>query len=167
MKPELFYELYDNQEYEKLIKDVEKLFRSSQEYKVWLSSINREVCAATGLSATDDQAHIEVHHYGRTLYDICQNTVDYFIDNQLPLNTIYLTMVIFDLHMSGCVSYVPLLHCVHRMLHENPVNTREKYPSFEEGIERAYNSDEKILEQYKNLLLNCFNDESIFKSKEN
>ena len=51
MKPELFYELYDNQEYEKLIKDVEKLFRSSQEYKVWLSTINRDVCAATGLSS--------------------------------------------------------------------------------------------------------------------
>jgi hypothetical protein len=161
MKLNLFREIYDNQEYEKFIKDVEKLFRMSPEYKIWLSTVDRSVCAATGLS-TNDGVHIEVHHYGRTLYDICKNVVDYFINNQLPLNSIYLTMVIFDLHMNKCVSYIPLLHCIHQMYHDDPINTINKYPLIKEGIKVGYNSDEIILEEYKYLLLNCFKNKSIF-----
>jgi len=156
MKDYLFYTVYDAQEYEKMIKDLERCFRSSPEYRKWLSTIKRDVCAATGLTYDEDNAPIEIHHYHKTLYDICQSVIDYFLDNQLPLNVLYLSFVVFDLHMSGCVTYVPLLHCIHKMLHENQDQVLMKYPSIEENIIHAKSNMENILDYHKDMLLNHF-----------
>lgn len=127
-----FYDLYDGDDYQSFIKKVEKQFRTSPEYTIWLNSkVDRESCAATGFNKDSDGIDIEVHHYGITLWQWVENILDCFAkeSRQIPVNSHYVCLILTDLHMNGCVPYIPLLHCLHKMLHARGENHLElKFP---------------------------------------
>lgn len=162
----LFYELFDEEDFERFIKNVVKLFRLSNEYNMWLEQCNRSTCAATGLNKYESGADVEVHHYGKTLWDWVEVIVDKFIENNVRFNTFFVLMVLSDIHFQNCVSYVPLTHCIHKMLHSDYNNTIKLYPSIEDGI---YNGDIQkayaIIDRYINLYKNFNNIEEDLKNE--
>ncbi len=162
----IFYELFDEEDFERFIKNVVKLFRLSNEYNMWLEQCNRSTCAATGLNKYESGADVEVHHYDKTLWDWVEVIVDKFIENNVCFNTFFVLMILSDIHFQNCVSYVPLTHCIHKMLHSDYNNTIKLYPSIEDGI---YNGDIQkayaIIDRYINLYKNFNNIEEDLKNE--
>jgi hypothetical protein len=132
MKSKSFYQLYDAEDYENFIKATIKIFRLSNEYKMWLSTTNNEECALTGKSK--DSIDIEVHHYGKTLWEIVEQIVNYFIQENLPLNSFYICLILIDIHLNNGVSYIPVEHCIHKMLHKDPLLAKNLYPDIESKV---------------------------------
>ena len=166
MHSAIFYELFDEEDFERFIKNVVKLFRLSNEYNMWLEQCNRSTCAATGLNKYESGADVEVHHYGKTLWDWVEVIVDKFIENNVRFNTFFVLMILSDIHLQNCVSYVPLTHCIHKMLHSDYNNTIKLYPSIEDGIyggnmQKAY----AIIDRYINLYKNFNNIEEDLKNE--
>lgn len=151
----IFYELFDAEEHHKFIKSVEKQFRGSPEYSLWLNSVvRRSRCSATGLSYDGDNVDIEVHHYQLTLYQWVELIIDRFIQNEVNVNSHFVSLILSDIHLSNCVSYIPLMHCIHKMIHNTSMDDIVlKYPSITENIfpgdvKRAY----EIIEYHINIL---------------
>lgn len=134
----MFYFLFDEEEYKAFIKNVEKQFRGSYEYTMWLNSkVDRESCGATGMTKDDDGIDIEVHHYGITLWGWIEKILDCFHTHEpeLPVNTQYVCLILSDLHLSNCIPYVPLMHCIHRMIHNAGLDpVIDKYPSIPDNV---------------------------------
>ena len=155
-----FYELYDAEVYEAFIKSVEKLFRLSPEYKMWLSTTDNQECAVTGLSK--DSIEIEVHHYGKTLWAIVEEILDYFIQNDIFVNSFYICLILTDLHLNGCVDYIPLAHDIHKMLHKNASLAYATYPDLESHVVRGNAELKKqIIKKWANRLKTNFKDDYI------
>lgn len=120
-------EFVDEDEYKELIKNTERLFRTSKEYRKWLESIEeRKECAVTGSSS--DLFPIEVHHYGETLYYITQQIIDYFYEKNLPIYSWKILKALILFHKYDTVDYIPLLHCVHSAIGKEYNEVLELYP---------------------------------------
>lgn len=156
----LFYDLFDNEEFKQFIKTVVRLFRQSPEYKKWLDMITRDECPLTNLSYEEDGAEIEVHHYNKTIYEVTEEICERFLDEELPFNSSYMVMLLIELHFTGCIDYIPILHCVHKMAHKNLYRVMELYPDLEEhvhyGNKELYN---KTIDNYVNFLKKMLNKE--------
>ena len=149
MDKNIYYYFVDNEDYKEFIKNVESTFRKSREYSMWLSSFEHDICAATGHTKSVDGAKIEVHHYGKTLYEWVSQIVDNLMLENLPLNTFFVCMVLTSLHFRGCITYVPLLRDVHVMLHNDYNLTIENYPTILDNITYGNNElAEEIIKEY-------------------
>lgn len=151
------FTIIDADEYDKFIKSCESAFRKSEEYKLWLHNIDRSTCAATGFSS--DMVDIEVHHYNDTLFMICAEILNAFIDNNLKYNTWIICQILSEIHLNDCITYIPLMHCIHKMMHNNPAYVDEEYP---EAINKVHfgNIDKRkeIIQKY----INFYKDEDVF-----
>jgi hypothetical protein len=146
-----FYNVIDGDDYQEFIKGTIKLFRMSHEYKMWLTMTNNEQCAVTNLSR--DSVEIQVHHFGHTLWDIVEEIINYFIQSDVPYNSFYICQILTDLHFNGCISYIPLEHCIHNMLHKDPNLCRSLYPNLDSLV--TYGDQDtkiEIIEYWKNKL---------------
>jgi hypothetical protein len=168
MYTNIFYDFYDADEYKNFIKHVLKQFRTSQEYSIWLNSFNRNECGATGLTKDGDGVQIEVHHFQITLWGWVEYILDKFHQQQLPVNTFYVSLILCDIHFNRCVPCVPLTHCIHKMLHENYDDTIARYPSILENIWPGdINRADQIIEYHLNLLKERLNiEEELLKNEE-
>lgn len=146
-----FRYLYDAEEVDDFIKKTVKVFRTSEEYSWWRHSVDASLCVATGYDKLNDGADIEVHHFGKTLYEIIRDVVFYFIENELPVNTFYILLIIQELHINDCIDYVPLLHCIHKMIEDNYNGIIDKYPNLLDGVHYGFNKAAipDILNKYK------------------
>ena len=155
----IFYELFDEEDFEQFVKSVVKLFRLSPEYGMWLNQCNRSTCAATGVNKYESNVDIEVHHYGKTIWDWVETIVDKFVEHGVPFSTFFVLMILADIHLQNCVPYVQLMHCVHKMLHSSYSDTVKLYPNieknmFEGNVKKAYS----IIDQYINLYKKYYTD---------
>lgn len=145
------YELYDADEYEAFIKNCEKTFRNSVEYKKWLLTTKNHFCHLTGKDA--NSIDIEVHHYDKTLYVIVSDIVDLLIDNQLKLNSFFVCLIVADIHLSGCVDYIPIDIGIHRAIHKDPRQIKEQYQDIEEKVIRGDKEKKnRILSKWVNIM---------------
>lgn len=152
-----FYELFDEKEYKDFIFKVEKQFRNSYEYTLWLNSkVERDCCAVTGKSKHSDGIRIEVHHYILTLYDWVVKILDSFLGVEpiIPINSHYICMILSDIHLNGCVPYIPLSSDLHDEFHFKQADRFfEEYP---QAIDGAHNGNiplaEEIIEYHVNIL---------------
>ena len=143
----IYYKIYDADEYTEFIKNVLKLFRSSNEYEIWRSTTNNDECALTGISR--DSVDIEVHHHGQTLWEIVEEIVDYFIQNDIYYNTFYICLVLTDLHFNNCISYIPIQHCIHKMASKDKVLLNQLYPDFDNYVTHGDSTIKKqIIEKW-------------------
>lgn len=125
-----------------------KNFRTSLSYNQWLRTIDRSRCKVSGL--TREMVDIEVHHYDNTLWDICSHCLYKFLDNDIvDFNDFYLLMLLSELHMNGCVSYIPLAHDYHHMIHENLLEFEKLFPDYKEKVtEGNYVLRDIIIQKY-------------------
>ena len=123
------YTIYDEKSCDDLIKSINSIFRRSMSYTNWLKTIDRSVCKASGL--TNESVDIEVHHYDMTLWDITNYCIYKFIDeNIVDFNDFYMCLLLSEIHLNKCVSYIPLSHDYHNMLHSNPMEFERLFPDY-------------------------------------
>lgn len=150
------YDFENDKKYSKYIQNIEKIIRTSIEYKLWiLKNIDTQVCIITGLTK-EDTKEIEFHHHPYTLFRIVDGVLDRLRnkhqkeiepliqenDEQFSLNyipTFYVQWEVIELHLLDLIPYVPMLKSYHKMYHENP------YEIEKEKIKNYYMAEPLIL----------------------
>lgn len=109
----------------KFIDRIEKIIRSSKEYKDYVAFLKEYVdmsrCAFFKNVSNKDTNRIklEIHHEPFTLYSITLSVVDRWIDEAVPLNDLYIADEVMELHYANEVGLVPLAKTIHQVVHKS------------------------------------------------
>lgn len=129
---------------EKLIKNIEAIIRTSQEYRNYIRYLKNDAeltyCSLMNILPEDIAKHIkiEMHHFPYTLYDL----VDIVLTKALSLGTDYTRLSIanevMELHFSNQIGLVPLTVTAHQMMHNNHyfLHKEEVFGNYETFFER-------------------------------
>jgi len=85
------YDFYEEKNIIKYTKSIEKLFRSSIEYRRWVYIQNQYrvlKCPFTGITNELENGLLELHHHPITLYDICNIIIDSMLNKEINLNNV-------------------------------------------------------------------------------
>lgn len=109
----------DDSKYNKFIKNVEKLVRNCNEYKLWTEYI-RDVVGLTTCAMTNeriDQVKIEIHHHVPSLYIIIKGLVNEKLSNNIEFCSFDIAMEAIKIHYANRLGYVPLIKSLHEKFH--------------------------------------------------
>ena len=149
---------------DKFVKRVERHIRSSMEYRDLMFYLKENMdfnqCAFFNHveNANGIKSRIEIHHEPFTLYDIVDTVVKKFEEEGRPINDMYISDEVMELHYRNMVGLVPLSKTLHEMVHSTYKNGTDKlyipiqvvYGDFREFIkEYGEYIDDSIYERYK------------------
>ena len=149
---------------DKFVKRVERLIRSSIEYRDLIFYLKENMdfnkCAFfTHIeNANGIRSKIEIHHEPFTLYDIVDTVVHKFEETGRPINDMYVADEVMELHYRNLVGLIPLSKTLHEVVHSTYKKGTEKlyipihivYGNFREFIkEYGEYIDDAIYERYK------------------
>jgi len=145
-----------DKEYKRFVGQVERLVRSSSEYKDWVSycrdSLGAANCAFTGESL-DETGDIEIHHYPFTLYDIVKITIDNRMYNETPFSSFDIALEVIKLHFELKIGFIPLAGTLHKKYHKGFLTIPASYISGNfKGFVREYELDVEMKEKLNNAL---------------
>ena len=113
-----------SREYELFIKNVEKLVRLSQEYKLWTSYITENLghsfCAFT--KESNGECPTQIHHHPITLYTIVKGVVNHYLSKDSEFSTFDVATKVIELHFQNKVGYVVMLSDLHSKYHNGFLN---------------------------------------------
>jgi len=167
--PQSYYKLpyyvtafYEEGEYTKFVKNVEKDIRRSDEYSAYLWSLRNlgmESCAFLG-NVNDENADIEFHHYPFTLYDIVSTVIEKKLCNNEPTSSFLVAKDVLKLHFDNKVGLIPLSETVHELVHSGEIfiNLNQVFGNFQQFVNEyekyipidAKNAYNKVVEASKN-----------------
>ena len=110
---------------DKFIKRIERVIRSSMEYRDYIAYlkeyVNMNQCAFFNNveNAQGNRVRIEIHHEPLTLYDIVKVVVNKYIQEAIPLNELYIADEVMNLHYTNQVGLLPLSKSVHQIVHNS------------------------------------------------
>lgn len=142
----------------KLIKTVERIVRSSMEYRQYITYLRTEIdmtmCSYfTAISNRDSKrVSIEIHHEPFTLFDITQIVVEKWMAQEIPINPLLIAEEIMKLHYQNKVGLIPLSLTVHELVHDGKIfiplqNVYGDFISFLEEYEPYISEDlQNVLE---------------------
>lgn len=119
------YDLLDNKDFTKYIKDVERICRNSFEYRSMINylreNVNMNKCSFFQNVNNIDTFKIKIHlhHHPFTLYDLCIiifNKRSYYRES---LNAEMVAKEVMFLHYNLYVGLIPLSETVHELVHNN------------------------------------------------
>ncbi len=127
------YDLNDDKDFKKYMKDIEKLIRTSFEYKVFCrylrENFGMDKCAFLANVSNEDNNYnvkIELHHYPFSLYDIVNIVYRKRSYNHESLSVAMVAEEVLQLHYQLLVGLIPLSETVHQLFHSGrlfiPVN---------------------------------------------
>jgi len=131
----------DMKEFDKLIKQVEKVIREMPEYKKW-ASIRAEAhdkCQLCEIPFEETGLKKHVHHTPLTLYEIVVGEVEEMLRGGNRIDTLELVDRVIEKHLSGEVMSVVVCPCCHKRCHYekkeygNEVTLENKLRELEEG----------------------------------
>lgn len=106
----------------KLIKTVERIVRSSIEYKQYIEFLKREIdmtsCSFFNNINSETRVRLEIHHEPFTLFDITNIVIGWFLKNEIPLNPILIANHVMELHYKNLVGLIPLSLTCHGLVHD-------------------------------------------------
>jgi len=111
----------------KLIKTVEKVVRSSIEYKQYIQYLREEIdmtmCSFFNNISNKDgsKVSIEIHHEPFTLFDITQIIVEKCMSNDIIVNPLLLAEEVMKLHYQNKVGLIPLSITVHQLVTDGKI----------------------------------------------
>ena len=116
-----------DKERNKFVNRVEKIIRSSKEYRDYIAFLKEHIgldrCIffqnVTNGSSKKKRITIEIHHEPLTLYDIVNTVVNKYIDNGIPLNDLLIADEVMQLHYENKVGLVPLSKTAHQVVHNS------------------------------------------------
>jgi len=144
-----------NTEWDRFIKNVKSLVRSSVEYKKFISYLKD--CEEMGICTffsdiTDEDASIEVHHTPLTIHDIIEIITDHLIIKNGGTTSLLVCHEVLKAHMLGLVGTVSLSETVHQLVHAGRINI---------NINQIHGNIKEFLTKYKDGV----NDEHLNKIK--
>lgn len=142
--PESFYfdKFYEEREYKKFIKNIEKLIRTSNEYKNYVEQLHSTIAALNIDNIlsyiTDADADIEFHHYPFTLYDIVDAVVLQKFFNQENFTSFSVAKEVMGLHYKNFIGLVPLTKTTHELAHAGELflSSKQIFGDYKEFMER-------------------------------
>lgn len=170
---EYYVPLTNDKEKHKFICRVEKLIRSSMEYRDYMQFLKDNV----GLDSCTffqsiggnkkSRVSIEMHHEPFTLYDYVAVVLEKFINEGLPINDLNIADEVMLIHYENKVGLVPLSKTMHQVIHNStklivPLNmVYGKYSDFLEEYEpyideSLYDKLQRKLDMTKNLTAESF-----------
>ena len=117
------YDLMDEKDREKYIKDLERIVRNSFEYRRFIAYLRENMdmneCAIMENVSNKDnyKVKIEIHHSPFTLYDICTTVLNKRLALGLPTNIELVALEVTALHYYLFVGLIPLSETVHQLVH--------------------------------------------------
>lgn len=118
------YDLMDEKDRDKYIKDLERIVRNSFEYRRFIQylreNMDMDSCAfMENVSNKDNNfsVKIEIHHTPFTLYDICTTVLNKRLALGLPTNIELVALEVTALHYYLFVGLIPLSETVHQLVH--------------------------------------------------
>lgn len=103
----------------KFIKNVEKLIRSSIEYRDWVNyvtdSLGHRECVLTKESMSE--CSLDVHHHPINLFNICYGVIDKYVNSAKKFTTFEIAEEVIRLHFQNKVGYMILLSDIHEKFH--------------------------------------------------
>lgn len=144
----------------KIIKTIERIVRSSQEYKHFIAFLRKEVdmtmCSFFNNISNKDskKVSIEIHHEPFTLFDITQIVLEKWIAEGKKINPILIAEEVMKLHYQNKVGLIPLSITVHELVHSGKLfiplqNVYGDFISFFEEYEPYISNDLKDILQIK------------------
>lgn len=131
---------------DKLIKRVERIVRSSMEYRDIMAYLRKFVdfdkCAFFNNVSKEDNTkiRIEIHHEPLTLYDIVHIVLNKWIVEGMIIDDLYIAEEVMELHYANLVGLIPLSKTIHQIVHNS---NKIIIP-----IHMTYGNFNKFLEQY-------------------
>lgn len=136
----------------KVIKYIERLVRSSQEYRDYIAYLKKEIdmtqCSFfVGINNKDSRrVSIEIHHEPFTLFDITQIVLDSWLSKGLDINPILIAHEIVKLHYMDKVGLIPVSVTVHQLVHSGKLfiplqNVKGKFVEFMEEYDEYISED--------------------------
>ena len=126
----------------KYIKYIEKLIRTSYEYKEYIKYLT-EICEMNFCSVFESiskenikKLKIEIHHEPFTLYDIVNIVLRRFINKNRDINEYDIADEILQLHFRGMVGLIPVSYTVHQLIHVGKIFIPLQY--LDEGFMKFY-----------------------------
>lgn len=126
------YDLNDEKDFKKYIKDLERIIRTSYEYRAFCrylrENFGMDHCAfLTNISNEETfDISIELHHYPFSLYDIVNIVYRKRAYNHESLSVFMVAEEVLRLHYQCLVGLIPLSETVHQLVHAGrlfiPVN---------------------------------------------
>jgi len=136
----------------KLIKTIERIVRSSIEYKQYVQYLRDEIdmtlCSFfNNISNKDNKrVSIEIHHEPFTLFDLTQIVLEKWINEEKDINPLLIAEEIVLLHYKNTVGLIPLCITVHKLVHNGKIfiplqNLFGNFVSFIEEYEKFISKD--------------------------
>jgi hypothetical protein len=142
--PESFYfsKFYEEKAYSKFIKNIEKMIRSSKEYKKYIELLRSNVSALNFdnilSNITNADTELEFHHYPFTLYEVVDLVcVDKFIKKE-KFTTFSITKEVMQMHYNNMVGLVPLTKTNHELAHNGDLffSKKQVFGDYEQLVKR-------------------------------
>lgn len=117
------FDLNDEKSFKKYMQSVERIVRSSIEYKQMVKYLRENMdmnqCAFySNVNNTDNtRVRIEIHHEPLSLYDICIIVYNKRVAFNEPLDEEYVAKEVMYLHYNLMIGLIPLAETVHELVH--------------------------------------------------
>jgi len=111
-------------EYNKFIKNCEKLIRGCLEYKLWRNYIT-DVLQIQSCAITEEkmsEVGVEVHHHIPTLFLLVKSLVNEKLEKEEPFCSFDITMKAIELHYSNKIGFVILISSIHEKVSNGFLN---------------------------------------------
>lgn len=117
----VFYDFSDEKTKVAFITYIEKIVRTSYEYKTLIKMLKEDLdmnsCTYFHNIEESMKIGIEIHHSPFTLFDICLILLNKFIEEGEPIDPFTLAEAVLYEHYAGRVGLVPLCKTVHELVH--------------------------------------------------
>ena len=113
----------DPERYKSFLKNAERRFRASREYKLYksyLMDLGFDHCQILGNIESDDNVDIELHHNILNLFDICILISEHMLNTVGYISTFDLIQLLIMEHFSNRVGVVFLSTTAHELYTNNP-----------------------------------------------
>lgn len=117
-----FQDFYDEAAVKKFAKNVERLIRTSREYKEYIELL-RTNCIELNHdnilhNITTGDVDLEFHHYPFTLYDIVTIVMNQHVINAKKFTSFSIAKEVMELHYRHIIGLVPLTKTMHELAHD-------------------------------------------------
>lgn len=133
-----FEDYYDDKIVKRFIKSVEKLVRTSKEYKAYIELLRTNITALNHdnilSNITTADVEMEFHHYPFSLYDIIEICMLQHIVNNEKFTSFQIAKEVMNLHYHHKVGLVPLTQTTHELAHSGNIfiSTRQVFGKYRE-----------------------------------
>lgn len=149
---------YDEKSYNRFVKNIETIIRSSEEYSKYLGYLKNEVgldhCMILS-NIKEDYATIEFHHHPFTLYDIVSIVINKFSILNLNISSFAIAKEVLDLHFKNKVGLIPLSKTVHQLYHADKIelNLNFVFGYFNKFVDEYFDYiPDELKEKYNKLI---------------